>query len=432
MGCPFKNLANISRRGFLKGFSGVAIAAGAGFGAHDLLEHASGRASNPDARAASNVPVPFYDKYQAGIETLQQSSTYFAAFDLVTHNRDDVIALLKKWTDMSAKLTGSRKDELVGGDPARPVTGNADRVDLPVAGLTLTFGFGSSLFSKDGKDRYGLAHKKPAALVDMPVFNGDQIVPEKSDGDISVQACANDPQVAFEAIRQLSRLAGGVAQIRWAQTGFIARPENNETPRNLQGFKDGTINPKGDDIKKYVWVDGEGPSWMQNGTYLVVRKIRMALEHWDNVAVDFQEQVIGRHKYSGAPLGKHNEYDALDLARNDKDGNPVIPENAHVRLAAPETNEGAQILRRGYSYNDGVNFTAERWPPWRQGIEYDAGLLFVAYQRDPRTGFIKIFENMAKFDALNQFVTHTATGLFACPCGVREGEYIGQKLFQNA
>ena len=141
--------------------------------------------------------------------------------------------------------------------------------------------------------------------------------------------------------------------------------------------------------------------------------------------------MIGRHKYSGAPIGKSNERDPLELGREDKDGNPVIADNAHVRLGAAATNEGAQILRRAYSYNDGLSFTAERWPPWRQGMMYDAGLFFLAYQRDPRTGFIKIFENMAKLDALNQFTTHTGSGLFACPPGIREGEFIAQRLFQG-
>ena len=119
-----------------------------------------------------------------------------------------------------------------------------------------------------------------------------------------------------------------------------------------------------------------------------------------------------------------------DLGANDADGNPVIAENSHLRLATAMNNDGAQILRRSYSYNDGVNFTAERWPPWRQGMEYDAGLLFVCYQRDPRTGFIKIFDKMSKLDMLNQFVTHVGGGLFACPPGARQGEYIGQRLFQ--
>ena len=114
----------------------------------------------------------------------------------------------------------------------------------------------------------------------------------------------------------------------------------------------------------------------------------------------------------------------------DKDGDPLIADNAHVRLGAAAVNDGAQILRRAYSYNDGVALTAERWPPWRQGMMYDAGLFFLAYQRDPRTGFIKIYENMAKLDALNQFTTHTGGGLFACPGGVHEGAFIGQSLFQ--
>jgi deferrochelatase/peroxidase EfeB len=145
--------------------------------------------------------------------------------------------------------------------------------------------------------------------------------------------------------------------------------------------------------------------------------------------MDFQEQVIGRSKTSGAPLGQKHEKEKLNLKAVDKDGNALIPENSHVRLASAEANGGAQMLRRGYSYNDGVNFTAERWPPWRQGIEYDAGLFFLSYQSDPRTGFVKVFQNMAKLDALNQFVTHVGSGLYACPPGVKKGEFIGQKLF---
>jgi deferrochelatase/peroxidase EfeB len=196
------------------------------------------------------------------------------------------------------------------------------------------------------------------------------------------------------------------------------------------GFKDGTHTPPS--INQVVWVGDDGPPWMRGGSYVVVRRIRMALEHWDRTNVSFQEQTMGRHKLSGAPLGLKDEFAPLGLDRTDKDENPIIAENAHVRLANAASNDGAEILRRGYSYNDGVNLTAERWPPWRQGMEYDAGLLFVAYQRDPRTGFVRIFENMAKFDMLNQFVTHTGGGLFACPGGIREGEYIGQRLFTAA
>jgi deferrochelatase/peroxidase EfeB len=272
-------------------------------------------------------------------------------------------------------------------------------------------------------------------LVDLPRFDGDQLIETRTGGDLSVQACADDPQVAFHAVRQLARLAYGAAEIRWAQSGYMSRPDGAGTPRNLMGFKDGTGNPSVTDsgaMAKFVWVGNEGPEWMRGGSYVVARRIRVALEHWDRMKVAFQEQTIGRRKYSGAPLGAKNETDPLELTANDKDGNPVIPDSAHVRLANAATNDGAQILRRPYSYNDGVNFTAERWPPWRQGMEYDAGLFFICYQRDPRSGFIKIFDNMAKFDMLNQFVTHTGGGLFACPGGVAKGEFVGQRLLDIA
>jgi deferrochelatase/peroxidase EfeB len=237
-------------------------------------------------------------------------------------------------------------------------------------------------------------------------------------------------------VRQLARLANGVAQLRWTQTGYLPDTRAGQTPRNLMGFHDGTESPlvntkpkSPGPVDEVVWVGADAPGWMQGGTYLVARRIRIALEHWDRTDVAFQEQVIGRQKNSGAPLGGKQEFDALPLAATDPDGNPIIPENAHVRLAAAGTNDGARILRRGYSYNDGTNFTAERWPPWHQGLEYDAGLLFMAYQRDPRTGFIKLFDKMSKFDMLNQYTTHTGTGLFAIPGGVSQGAFIAQGLF---
>jgi len=230
----------------------------------------------------------------------------------------------------------------------------------------------------------------------------------------------------------LARIADGVAQVRWVQTGFMPVYRPGETPRNLMGFKDGTDNPSVHDPKtmdEVVWVGDEGPDWMRGGSYLVVRRIRIALEHWDRMKTAFQEETVGRHKASGSPLGGTNEFDALNLDATNGNGDFVIAENSHVRLAAPAANDGARMLRRPYSYDDGVNFTAERWPPWRQGEEYDAGLFFVAYQRDPRTGFIKVFEKMAKLDMMNQFVTHVGGGLFACPPGAKPGEYIGQALF---
>jgi deferrochelatase/peroxidase EfeB len=359
---------------------------------------------------------PSFGEHQGGIATPQQTQTYFAALDLIAKKPGDVVRMLRAWTDAAARLTRGQETPADSGEA----------MGLGAAGLTVTFGLGAGLFD----NRYGLAARRPEALVDLPAFNGDQLVPERSGGDLSIQACANDPQVAFHAVRQLARLADGVARVRWTQTGFLPATAPGETPRNLMGFKDGTRNAG--DLARSVWVGDEGPAWMRGGSYVVVRQVRMALEHWDKTDVDFQEEVMGRRKSSGAPIGRERERDAPDFEGADQDGNPTIAENAHLRLAAPETNHGTQILRRGYSYNDGANFTAERWPPWRQGVEYDAGLLFIAYQRDPRTGFIRLFENMAKIDALNQYTTHVGSGLFACPGGVGEGQFLAQGLFDAA
>jgi deferrochelatase/peroxidase EfeB len=419
---PRDSTPRSSRRFLLAAAGGLVAAAGAGTAA---------RAAPGEAVAKQSAATEtFRGIHQAGILTPQQSHCYFATFDLTTDKRDDVIDLLQSWTDAAARLTAGETAEPLGQDLEVPGPDSADTIGLPPARLTLTFGFGAGLFVKDGKDRYGLAGARPDALVDLPRFNGDQMVAEKTGGDLSIQACADEPQVAFHAVRQLARLAYDAAELRWAQTGFISQPADGSTPRNLMGFKDGTHTPE--QVEKVVWVGDEGPGWMRGGSYLVVRRIRMALEHWDRTKVAFQEQTMGRHKYSGAPLGLRNEFDPLGLDRNDADENPIIPENAHVRLGNAAANGAAEILRRGYSYNDGVNFTAERWPPWRQGTEYDAGLMFMCYQTDPRTGFVKLFEKMAKFDMLNQYVTHTGGGLFACPGGVREGAFIGQRLFEGA
>ena len=235
-------------------------------------------------------------------------------------------------------------------------------------------------------------------------------------------------------MRQLARIADGAVALKWTQTGYSSAAPNGATPRNLMGFKDGTMNPSAANPKAMassVWVGPEGPGWMQGGSYMVARRIRLALQHWDQMKVAFQEQVYGRHKISGAPLGKKDEFASLELDATDADGNPVIPANAHVRLGAPEVNGGVEILRRSFSYSDGVSFTAERWPPWRQAMEYNAGILFICYQKDPRAGFIRIFDGMSRLDALNQFTTHEGSGIFACPPGAGKGGYIGQALFEE-
>ncbi len=411
-----------SRRGFLgaaAGTLGGAMLAGTAGATPPPLMHGPGLATEP-----------FHGAHQSGITTPAQRHVYFVAFDIVTDKRSDVQDLLRRWSEDAARLTAGLP--LAGADSAdqAPVDSN-EAAGLGPQRLTLTIGFGAGLFARDGVDRFGLAARRPEALIDLPRFNGDQLLPEKTGGDLCVQACADNAQVAMHAARHLARVGYGVVQPRWAQAGFGAGAKPGETPRNLMGFKDGTMNPDPRDpgaMAHHVWVGDEG-GWMKGGSYLVARPIRIALEHWDRMKLGFQEQVVGRHKASGAPLGGMHEFEPMKLDATDADGNFIIPENSHARLGAPEINDGAQILRRAYSYDNGLAHIAERWPPWRQGMFMDAGLLFLAWQRDPRSGFVKIFENMAKFDMMNQFVTHIGSGLFACPPGARPGGFVGETLF---
>ncbi|MGN6082023.1 iron uptake transporter deferrochelatase/peroxidase subunit [Trinickia sp.] len=421
-----------ARRAFLKAGAATAAAGAAGALSAATTAHAAPHAHRADARPDTLAGIePFFGEHQGGIVTPQQSHTYAAAFDLTTDKRADVIGLLREWTDAAARMTrGEAARPLQSADDAPPAD-SGEVLDLGPAGLTITFGFGPGLFSHEGKDRYGLAAHRPAALIDLPRFNGDQLLPAKSGGDLYVQACANDPQVAFHAVRQLARMGYGAIQMRWGQAGFLSGARG-KTARNLMGFKDGTNNPAPSDpalMSQFVWAGAEGPAWMQSGTYTVVRRIRITLEHWDQMQLGFQEQVVGRHKLSGAPIGKQNEFDPVDLDAVDKDGNPVIPDNSHVRLSNPGNNDGMRLLRRAYSYNDGTNFYIERWPPWRQETEFDAGLLFIAHQRDPRTAFVPINEKLSKFDMMNQFTTHVGSAIFACPPGAKPGSFIGAGLF---
>jgi deferrochelatase/peroxidase EfeB len=429
-GCPFGG-GGATRRGLLGAAAGLAGAFGG-----SALAASGGGAEQPGLTKTAALQddrlLPFHGANQNGIVTPAQAHIYFAAFDIVADNASEIAALMQRWTEAAANLTQG-VGLGVGDDPARAPGDSGEAAGLPANRLTLTFGFGRGLFEKDGADRFGLARHRPAAFVDLPRFVGDQLVPERTGGDLAVQACSDDPQAAMHAVRQLTRLAYGVANLRWVQSGFLPGYAPKVTPRNLMGFKDGTANIAADDpaaLNKLVWVGDEGGAWMRGGTYMVARPIRIALEHWDRMKLGFQEQTVGRGKASGAPLGGMDEFAPLDLDATDDDGNPVIAENAHVRLASPLTNEGAQILRRGYSYDNGVSMVAERWPPWRHALEFDAGLLFICFQRDPRTGFIRIFDRMAKFDMLNQFVTHVGGGLFAVPGGVAAGRYLAQDLFE--
>lgn len=402
--------SRLTRRSLLAG----AAVAGAGAGMGFALDRTVGTPTS-----AQTVAVPFYGRHQAGIATPQQSELAFASFDVTTSSRRALRALLRRWTEAAADLTAG----------AQPAHDPGEAVGLPPSRLTLTFGFGPTLFERDGHDRFGLARRRPAPLAPLPPFPGDQLDAARSGGDLCVQACADDPQVAFHAIHVLTRLAGEDAVLRWMQEGFRrAMQPDRPTARNLLGFKDGTANIRTSDgaaMDRFVWTRApDGPAWLHGGTYLVARRIEIVLESWDSLTVRQQEQAIGRRKQSGAPLGGRHEHDPLDLRATDEHGAPLVPADAHVRVASSTANEGRQILRRGYSYTRG----ARPGPSDGGGHQLDAGLFFIAFTRDPARQFVPLQRRLATHDALSMFTVHTASAVFACPPGTQPGGFVGESL----
>jgi deferrochelatase/peroxidase EfeB len=407
----------VSRRRLLGwGGAGLALGATAGGGAAAAAIGMSG-----DTAPQAGDAVPFYGPHQAGIATPVQDRLHFAAFDVTTGDRDALVSLLKEWTRAAARMTAGRPvgEGAVGGLPEAPPDDTGEALGLRPSRLTLTVGFGPTLFIKDGTDRFGLAARRPPALVDLPSFPGDALDPARSGGDLCVQACADDPQVAVHAIRNLARIGFGKVSVRWSQLGFgktSSTTPDAQTPRNLMGFKDGTRNISGTDtaaLDEHVWVQPQdGAPWMVGGSYLVARRIAMNIETWDRAPLKEQEDIFGRTKGEGAPYGRKREHDEPDLN--------AMPADAHVRLAHPDSNGGARMLRRGYSYTDGTDGLGR----------LDAGLFFLAYQRDIRRGFLPVQTRLARSDALNEYIRHVGSAVFAIPPGVRDAsDWWGKELF---
>ncbi|KEO84905.1 iron uptake transporter deferrochelatase/peroxidase subunit [Tumebacillus flagellatus] len=417
----------LSRRQLLKmaGVGGAGLLlGGAGVGSLFATGAVGAASSTATAQPAADI-LPFYGKYQQGIVTPQQDFFHFAAFDIIAKKRSDVRALFEKWTDAAARITQGQPVGDESNNQHLPPTDTGEAIGLTASKLTITFGVGPTLFTKDGADRFGLASKRPAPLADLPAFSADELQAEWCGGDIGVQVCANDPQVAFHAIRNLARIARGSAVIRWSQAGFqrteraAAKPG---TARNLMGFKDGTGNPDVNDdaaMNDVVWVQpSEGPAWMTNGSYMIVRRIRMRIEEWDRSTLQDQEATFGRARISGAPLGGTDEFEKLDLDKKDASGKPLIPVDSHVALAHGDGK--VRILRRSYSYTNGIDAKTG---------QLDTGLFFVCFNRDPRKQFVPMQQRLAKNDRLNEYIVHVGSAVFACLPGASAGGFLGQELF---
>ncbi|GAA5000621.1 iron uptake transporter deferrochelatase/peroxidase subunit [Streptomyces siamensis] len=405
-----------SRRSLI-GWGGAGLALGAAAAGGAVAMTRTGNDVDP-AGADAGGAIAFHGAHQAGIATPVQDRLHFAAFDVQTDDRDEFVQMLKDWTAAARRMTAGHAvgEGAYGGLAEAPPDDTGEALGLKPSRLTLTIGFGPSLFEK-----FGLNDRRPEALVDLPQFPGDALEKTRSNGDLCIQACADDPQVAVHAIRNLARIGFGKVVIRWSQLGFgktSSTTPDAQTPRNLMGFKDGTRNIAGtekDRLEKFVWVgEKDGADWMTGGSYLVARRIRMHIETWDRTSLQEQEDIFGRDKGEGAPVGKAKEHDKPFLK--------AMKPDAHVRLAHPDSNNGVTILRRGYSFTDGTDGLGR----------LEAGLFFLAYQRDVRKGFIPLQRSLSRSDALNEYIQHVSSAVFAVPPGVRgKDDWWGRALFSE-
>lgn len=406
-----KQQQGVSRRDFLKlsAIAGTGITLGAaGMGAIMGMVKPESEKSG----AVTEERIPMYGEHQAGIITPQQTYMYLVSFHLTGSDRTSVIRLFRDWTKF-CDLTTAGGTMKTGDNALLPPSDTGETLDLPAAKLTITFGFGPTFFREEGKDRFGVAAKAPRYLKDIPRMPRENLDASLSGGDICIQVCAEDQQVAFHAVRNLIRMATGYATVKWLQEGFISATPG-KTPRNLFGFKDGTANSEHDNTSGHnevVWAGEEEPAWMKGGSYLAYRKIRMLLEVWDRTSLKDQEDTFGRYKESGAAYGRTGEFEAADMSK--------MPGSAHVHLAKESK---MRIHRRAYSYTNGID-------PRTGNV--DAGLLFLSYQKNPDQQFIPMLRLMQNGDKLNEYTMHVASGMFACPGGLREGQYIGQNILEG-
>jgi deferrochelatase/peroxidase EfeB len=436
LGIGEANQPGLSRRGLLGlvGAGAATFGLGAGGVTGVAIDRGIGGLPGASGSSGSAASYSFFGQHQSGITTPAQDRLHFAAFDVSGSSRTELRELLADWSYAANRMMaglGAGSGDGVSGSYDAPPDDTGEALDLPPAGLTITFGFGPSLFDS----RFGLADRRPAALIDLPHFAGDALIDTLVGGDICIQACSDDPQVAVHAIRNLSRIAFGRASLRWSQLGFgrtSSTTRAQTTPRNLFGFKDGTANVRAEDtdaIDRTVWVGAEdntsaggsdgAASWMTGGSYLVARTIRMTIETWDRASLREQESVVGRTKASGAPLSGGTEFSPPDLSAFGSDAAPLIAANSHVRNAHPSQNGGATILRRGYNFVDGNDSLGR----------LNAGMFFICFQRDPRTQFVPLQRNLAHNDALNEYTKHVGSGIFAVPPGALDGAPIGAGLF---
>lgn len=418
-----EELASPSRRSLLMGLgaAGGALALG-GLASRSALAAPKPAAILPDD--AKLQKQPFYSQYQRGITTPQQAAMMLVAFDILATNKADLTRLFKLLTERCVFL-------MQGGQPVQ-VDNKLPPLDSGIMGtqiypdnLTITVSVGNALFD----ERFGLSGFKPKHLQQMTKFPNDSLDAKWCHGDLLLQICANSSETVLHALRDIIKHTPDLLSVRWRRDGFIsahaAATQGQETPINLLGFKDGTGNPDTHQpslMNKILWVNSahHEPDWATHGSYQAIRLIRFRVEFWDRTPLQEQEAIFGRHRDTGAPLGKRNEHDDPDYG-SDPEGKR-IPLDSHIRLANPRTPETEKnlILRRGYSYSSGITGSGQ----------LDMGLLFVCYQADLQAGFIAVQKKL-NGEPLEEYIKPFGGGYFFTLPGVpAPGHYFAQSLLE--
>jgi deferrochelatase/peroxidase EfeB len=419
-------MSPLNRRRFLTRSLLTLGAAGAGAGAATIAASEPATADDSPGTLAQRDglldAVAFDGPHQAGVVTPAQQQATFVALDAVAADRGELRSALQALSFRARML--ARGGTTLTGVPDEPPadSGTLGAVVAPDT-LTITIGFGASLFD----DRYGLQRLRPAELTPMPAFATDRLVADQTHGDLLLQICAGQRDTVVHTLRELLRSVHGSFERRWTVDGFQSArrgPSPRSSPRNLFAFRDGTSNPDVRDaalMNRLVWTPaGHGiPDWTVGGTIQVIRIIRMHVEFWDRVGLREQENMIGRFRESGAPLGGDDEYENPRFDLDPKGAR--IPLDAHIRLANPRTpaTEDQRILRRGYNYHRGFDAAGT----------LDQGLLFSAFNRDPARQFAVVQQRLAD-EPMIDYITPVGGGYFFVPPGTGGPQgFIGERLF---
>lgn len=405
MGTP-----RISRRGLLgyAGTTGLGAVTGAGLVVAVSQDSPAAPPEPPAAPPVGSTLSP-WGLHQPGVAQPPSAVLEIVALDLRPGtDREALGRLMRLWSGDVEALTAGRP---APGDPA-------PWLSVPGADLTITVGVGPGAL---GPERFG---EGPPGFTEVPPMVHDRIEERWSGGDLCVLVAGRDSTTVAHAVRRVVADARPFATLRWTQQGGwngTAPDGSPQTGRNLFGQVDGSANPAPDTelFDRTVWVP-EG-RWA-GATSLVLRRIRMDVDTWDELTREEQERSVGRRLADGTPLTGGSETDDVDLAARDDEGRPVVALDAHVRRSHPSMHGSRRIFRKG------ANWTREVAGP--RGAVVESGLLFASFQADLAEQFVPLQRSLDELDQLNEWTTAIGSAVFVVLPGFERGDWLGRSLLE--